>query len=115
MQDGDIILSFEDWIFKLYDKSYLNDRKIKKSINIPKIDLNRYKGIELWWFTCFEAINFVYNIEWINMNTWRLKWYLKIMIALFVICMIIFIIWVIVWTQLPDNAVVYINNILDNE
>ena len=109
LQDQDKILSFEEWEFKIYDISYLNDRKVTKTMNIPKIDLKRYKGLKLEWFTCFEAIELICRIEWIKMNTWRFKQYL----ILIWIGILILLFWIWFGSSLPNDIQASINDTMN--
>jgi hypothetical protein len=63
LQDWDKILSFENWKFKLYNKTYLKNRFIIKTIEIPKFSLWKYKGLKLKWYTCFEALEYIANLN----------------------------------------------------
>lgn len=115
LQDWDTILSFEDWVFKIYSKDYLKDRNIQKVVIIPNFDLNQYKGLRLP-LNCYEAIEHIYKLEWLNMNTWRLKNYL----LLFLWTTIVLLFWIWYGVQLPsetqDAIITFIrdNNILYN-
>ena len=99
LQDENIILSFEDWIFKIYDNSYLKERKILKITNVPKIYLKQYEGYKIKGLNCFEAIEYIYKLEWLKMNIWRVKYY----ILLWVWSMICILFWIWYWVQLPEH------------
>ena len=100
LQDWGEILSFEDWIFKLYDTSYLNGREPQRVTNIPKIDLRRYEGYKIELdVNCYEAIEYIYKLEWIKMSTWRVKYY----ILFWIWSLICVLFWIWYWVQLPEH------------
>ncbi len=103
LQKWNKILSFEEWVFKIYDGSYLKTRKILKSNNISEFSFEKYEWVKLEWFTCFEALEYICKKEGVNMNTWRLKTYIKLAFLLFVTHLLIAILWIIIGIKLDDD------------
>lgn len=69
LYDWIIILSFEDWAFKLYSNDYLTDRSIQKVVDIPSFDLKQYEGRKESDYLCYEALELIANENWIQMDT----------------------------------------------
>lgn len=103
------ILSFEGGIFRLHDSTYLKDRVIVKSKNVPYIDIKEYDWFYIYDLNCYEAIEYIYLIEWKDMSTGRVKYY--IILAIWTLCAVLFWIWY--WVQLPDEQREKLNTFID--
>jgi len=111
LQNWDMILSFEKGIFKIYSRDYLIDRSIKKVVSIPSFDLKQYEWLKLP-LNCYEAIEHIYNLEWITMNTGRLKIYIMYWLLLFITHIIIYALGIYVWIRLDDESVAMIDDFI---
>lgn len=112
LKDKNTILSFEWGEFNIYNTSYLKERTITKSIEVPYIDLNKYKWLKLD-LNCYESIEYIYTLEWIKMNTGRLRTYTIYLLLLFLSHLIFYTIWMYVGINLEDTTVSMINNFLN--
>jgi len=106
------ILSFENGEFKIYNSSYLDDKRIKNIIRAPYIDLKKYKWRKLD-LNCYEAIEYIYTLEWINMQTGRLKTYVIYLLVLFLSHLIFYTIWMYVWITLDDSTLWMIKDFIN--
>lgn len=108
LQDENKILSFENGVFKLYDEHYLQDRVVIKHKDIQHVDIFQYEGMKLDC-NCYEAIEYIYEQEWIKMNTGKLKQRI-----IFMICILLaFALWIWYDRVLPESTVAMINNIFN--
>jgi len=118
----DLVLSYimeeplGKWKFSIITKKewLTTFNEIVSEKTVPYIDFMKYKGLKMNGITCFEAIEYVYSLEWIKMKTGRLKTVFTLFFILFVFRFVFFILWILFWIQLSDEQVVAINEFTNN-
>ena len=94
-RDGDIILSFENWKFSIYNFSYLIDNEIKAIIYVPTFDLTQYDGLELKDYLYYEALSYIANENGIIMPivVQKTKYIFRWLIVFAVYWILMFLFW----------------------
>lgn len=112
----DKVLSYTmDWLFSKWVVSIHTKKEWETTFHtvvsddyIPDINIMKYEDLELDGLTCFEAIEYIYHLEWVKMNTGRLKTYLILWFIQMFVIMISIIVWIWIWIALDDDQVAMI-------